>query len=479
MNRTQLAALERLGVAQDADESAIKRAYARLLKLHRPDTDPAGFQALHEAYQHALAWRRQSGGSVEPRDAVAVIQAPAVLEQAPPPRDAMGEVPLPLAPSPPAPPRAQAPREMPLPAAPPPREAPCDPHAVALEVVSHAVDGTAAALQHWLEQHPVMWSLGDKVRVGQAAFGLLEQEPRPIENTRFDVLQRFFEWDAIGGNVHPLQLEDVRHKAHVSWKLNSPASNNAHSWRLNKDLQHLSRPFKWRSALFNALPMGEADRICSLLDITLAVPDGTPVPPIDERNQEFWRAAADPSRFTLDRTMVYAARCVLVTAIFSTLVVPILVIRAAPSTLLDVALHAVLAWLYVSAAVVACAAAVELCQWQMLPDAAVRHGRWAHRLCIPILSVTTLLLADKLWWPFAWGLAITLLIASCIRGFYRHYLHPFHQPVWRAAPFLLLACFVSVNSRVIEIPLVVAMLYWLLDVGRQVVRQRKRLARSA
>ncbi|GAB3383803.1 J domain-containing protein [Lysobacter fragariae] len=47
-----------LGVPGDADETTIKRAYARLLKQHRPDEDPQGFQRLHEAYTQCLAWAR-------------------------------------------------------------------------------------------------------------------------------------------------------------------------------------------------------------------------------------------------------------------------------------------------------------------------------------------------------------------------------------------------------------------------------------
>lgn len=38
-----------------ADSAEVKRAYAKLLKVHRPDRDPLGFQALHEAYGQALA----------------------------------------------------------------------------------------------------------------------------------------------------------------------------------------------------------------------------------------------------------------------------------------------------------------------------------------------------------------------------------------------------------------------------------------
>lgn len=38
-----------------SDERAVKRAYASLLKKHRPDVDPEGFRILHDAYQAALA----------------------------------------------------------------------------------------------------------------------------------------------------------------------------------------------------------------------------------------------------------------------------------------------------------------------------------------------------------------------------------------------------------------------------------------
>jgi hypothetical protein len=51
-----MSAFERLGLEPTADEREIKRAYARELRRTRPDEDPAGFQALNEAYQQCLAY---------------------------------------------------------------------------------------------------------------------------------------------------------------------------------------------------------------------------------------------------------------------------------------------------------------------------------------------------------------------------------------------------------------------------------------
>ncbi|NNN26043.1 MULTISPECIES: J domain-containing protein [Pseudomonas] len=56
---------EILGLEEEADERAIRRQYARLLKSTRPDEDPVAFQALREAYEQALCWVQWRAGAGE------------------------------------------------------------------------------------------------------------------------------------------------------------------------------------------------------------------------------------------------------------------------------------------------------------------------------------------------------------------------------------------------------------------------------
>lgn len=56
-----------LQLTPDADERSIKRSYARLLKIYRPDEKPEEFQRLREAYEASLAearWRAQADDEV-------------------------------------------------------------------------------------------------------------------------------------------------------------------------------------------------------------------------------------------------------------------------------------------------------------------------------------------------------------------------------------------------------------------------------
>jgi hypothetical protein len=105
-----------LGLSPQAGESEIKKAYARLLRLNRPDEDPEGFQALVEARDMAMAYARRAAAQkrqMTPRDestapgsapdrapgSPAELTAP-VLEAFPPPQPSPPPPPLPTAPNP-------------------------------------------------------------------------------------------------------------------------------------------------------------------------------------------------------------------------------------------------------------------------------------------------------------------------------------------------------------------------------------------
>lgn len=47
-----------LGLPEGAGAGDIRRAYASLIRVHRPDGDPQAFSAIREAYEEALAWTR-------------------------------------------------------------------------------------------------------------------------------------------------------------------------------------------------------------------------------------------------------------------------------------------------------------------------------------------------------------------------------------------------------------------------------------
>ncbi len=132
--------LERSG----ATEKDVKRAYARLLREHRPDTDPDGFQRVRQAYEAALGWlKRAAAEEAEDEDASDGAPVPA---DAPVP-GSMGLVPF------------GAPRVTPGPgetedagAGPPPEPGPVDPlDAAQLEVAAALGTGDPVRLRAALD----------------------------------------------------------------------------------------------------------------------------------------------------------------------------------------------------------------------------------------------------------------------------------------------------------------------------------------
>jgi hypothetical protein len=75
-----------LGVAHDADERTIKKAYARLIKVYRPDRAPEQFQRVHRAFELAreLSAAGIASAAASGRFAAASAEPAASVEPAPP-----------------------------------------------------------------------------------------------------------------------------------------------------------------------------------------------------------------------------------------------------------------------------------------------------------------------------------------------------------------------------------------------------------
>jgi len=71
--------LDLLELTQSTSERDLKRTYARLLKVHRPDEDPAAFQRLRQAYEHTLSELRYAASLEGEAEVSRAPAAPASL----------------------------------------------------------------------------------------------------------------------------------------------------------------------------------------------------------------------------------------------------------------------------------------------------------------------------------------------------------------------------------------------------------------
>jgi hypothetical protein len=493
---------EHLGIGDDADERAIKRAYAARLRTTRPDEDPEGFQRLNEAYQaalgmlrHRLAQEQFAGArgtgdsgqeaSVEP----AVVDETAThASQDDVHRDSSGE-------------RAtgtigdetgdvadDAPQG----------------EAITLDqfldaCLGAASDGDPRVLEHWLRSQPVLWSLEHKAMIGHWLLRLMDARQPPMTERNFDMLAEFFGYNDLHAGYDPLALQRLRARLIEAWRelqaqrrwrpVGEPAQAPAYSFASISEQQrqqeppqtdeerekaaymhrllrlhgYLTRPASTLRNLWTSLSI---DRVSSVRGMLLDNPFGgwDKLPHNIRRDQiAYWLAATEGDQLTSERIQIALFRCLMLTLSVSPLVAAIQMVEKGQTGMTwSIALSSI-AWpcAILMSTWALLAGFRSLLHWQGGTEPSSRGLRHIHIALVPVLAAICLasLLVDTLWpITFASGMLGCWLATARYYGHFRlHNASPSPWPSPRQAAVLLIATTVVFAFFVSE-PLWIALL---------------------
>jgi hypothetical protein len=187
-----------LGIDEDADERAVRRAYAQRLKVTRPDDDAEAFQRLNEAYREALdrvRWRAvEETPEEEPGLVEAVVEAHASERS-----DAMAHVALLPAIDTVAPVGHAAGDEEGAPE--PDTDRTFDVGAFLDAFAERASTADGDGLRAWLEGEPALYDLELKDIVGHHLVAVLWDHDFPalLTDEQMEVVEQFFAIDTGAG----------------------------------------------------------------------------------------------------------------------------------------------------------------------------------------------------------------------------------------------------------------------------------------
>jgi hypothetical protein len=439
-----------LDLPDDADERAIKRAYAAKLKTTRPDEDPEGFQRLHEAYQAALAWVRSGphdhedawgqdaddwdndaeecvddAASVAPQPpghaaAPAAVHEDAALSVMPAVQGADGD-------------DAQAS---------PVEDAVVFDHDGFFDTCFRlAFDGGEGDLRRWLDAQPILWSLQYKAQIGHWLLQAMHHRQPPMAPTRFDLLMDYFGLIDLRNGYDTYYLQRLRHRLEIAWELRTSqlralaertadegTSVVAAMRQTARILRDLSRPFAlWRALLSALMPMYPSAVRRFLYRLDHGHLDDLP-PPIEPAQVAFWIAASDRSRLARQRLAVVGSRLPVYAALATLLYFGVTLLAipdyrsAGAGTWASIPLHHVaafaasamgLAWLLWTAYDL-------FATWQSREDAPDERRPMLRRLAIPALLAIALAIVWIM--PDGWigGAGGVLLMAAALAAWSRH-----------------------------------------------------------
>jgi hypothetical protein len=299
-----------LGLHADADEHAVKRAYAQRLKQTRPEDDPEGFQTLHDHYRLALdhaRWHAETAQtastSPEPKQHETVVPdiAQAAATTASPPAAS----------------------------APPPITA--EPAVFAAQPVFDSDDFLQALLtriddddvdklRDWLQSIDAFWSLAIKNHIGHIALQKLAKDRPPMRSELFDVILAFFDLNNALSDYDNVAIARLRNTLRLQYDLLDAHRDQLveHMWRttsfdssqMRRMIATLLRPYVlWRSYASALLP----GRPTSMVNFIRTLSYGQPellCPPVDPQHLKFWFAAADREHSMRPRVLLGYLRIV-------------------------------------------------------------------------------------------------------------------------------------------------------------------------
>jgi len=502
-----------LDLAEDADERAVKRAYAARLRTTRPDDDPVAFQQLHQAYQAALDWARhrahwQDEDEDENEDNrghdLSAAQATGIAEALPLDQalarsfahdataapaevvwtavvdDADAHDPVRILDRgdttfPPAAPAAPARATEPLPQ---PAAAQLDPGTFAQRVIAEAQQSEPAAFERWLQLRPELWSLRDKPLIGDHVLHHLLTHDAPICADNFDLLAQCFGWDDVGSGLDPYEANACRLRLHRLWVL-QPRNQHGLARYLHRPqapvnadeartrLQRLTRPWQpWR-ALWDAWPAHRVAAMRDTLDL-LGVHDADDaVPPLRPAQVAFWRALADGQRLSWPRMQLALLRSALCALVVLAVMTLLGVLGRAPA----VAMQGVYAALLVMGVGALLLPLRSLGQWQLAEEHPPVRWPLLRLWLIPLLAIGALLVIHLADARIAGSALAWATLGLSIRRWWHRAGYVFQFNGWLLLgiwPFLKLGGLALMFG---EIAVVGALLAWTVDAMTKVVHR--------
>ena len=191
-------ALRELGLGPDADERAVKRAYAAQLKIIRPETDPEGFQALNETYQAALEWLRQHPAPPETPAVESLAASDATPRRYASVKLHFEGVPISMPPF-----RSARKDEN--------ERVDFDEQDFFFTVLEQSEQLDSQAFKHWLERNEALYSMPLKAALAEPLVWFLHDQP-PLTREHLAITLAFFGLDTV--NDTTMRLQEPLHRLH-------------------------------------------------------------------------------------------------------------------------------------------------------------------------------------------------------------------------------------------------------------------------